>query len=169
MNKKVLLVENNRSDEKLTVLAFRNCGVSNEIVVERDGAAALDYLFGTGKHAARAMPDLPAVVLLDLELPKIGGFDVLKRIRENPRTKLVPVIVLTASEQNEDVIRSYSLGANAYLRRPADFAVFSEAARALSQFWLILNELAPPPVNARAFLFADAKAPRRTRKSGAGR
>ena len=146
MSKTILLVEDNPSDEKLTLLAFKNCGVPNEIIVERDGASALDYLFGTGKYAARGAPTtLPTVVLLDLKLPKVDGLDVLQRIRRDERTKLVPVVVLTSSKQDEDVIQSYSLGANAYLRKPVDFAVFAEAARTLGQFWLLLNETAPTP------------------------
>jgi CheY-like chemotaxis protein len=143
MSKLILLVEDNSSDEKLTVLAFRNCGVANEITVARDGAAALDYLFGTGNYAASKPPPLPAIVLLDLKLPKIDGLDVLRRIRENPRTKVVPVVVLTSSKEDEDIVRSYSLGANAYVRKPVDFAVFAEAAKTLGLFWLLLNEAVP--------------------------
>src|SRR5258706_15879588 len=110
MNKVILLVEDNATDEKLTLLAFKNCGVSNEVVVARGGAAALDYLFGTGKHAGRDTTAIPTVILLDLKLPKIDGLEVLKRIREEERTKLIPVIVLTASKEEEDVLRSYALG-----------------------------------------------------------
>jgi two-component system response regulator len=143
VNKVILLVEDNPSDEKLTFLAFKKCGISTTIVVERDGAGALDYLLGTGKYAEGGTPALPSVVLLDLKLPKIDGLDVLKRIRESPRTRFVPVVVLTSSKQDEDVIQSYEFGANAYLRKPVDFAVFAEAARTLAQFWLVLNETAP--------------------------
>jgi len=124
-------------------LAFKSCGVANDIVVVRDGAAALDYIFATGKHAGRDASVLPTVVLLDLNLPKIDGREVLRRIRADERTKLLPVVVLTASREEEDVVGSYSLGANAYVRKPVEFAVFVEAARTLGLFWLLLNEPAP--------------------------
>lgn len=143
MNKVILLVEDNASDEKLTLLAFKNCGVSNEVIVMRDGAAALDYIFGTGKHAGRDASVLPTVVLLDLKLPKVDGLEVLRRIRADERTKLLPVVVLTASKEDEDVLRSYSLGANAYVRKPVEFAEFLQAAKTLGLFWLLLNEAAP--------------------------
>ena len=145
MNKVILLVEDNASDEKLTVVAFQKCGISNEVVVMRDGAAALDYLFGTGKHTGRDVSVLPTVVLLDLKLPKIAGLEVLRRIRADERTKLLPVVVLTASKEEEDVLRSYALGANAYVRKPVEFAEFAQAARTLGLFWLLLNEPAPAP------------------------
>ena len=143
MNKSILLVEDNGSDEKLTLQAFKQCGVSNEIVVVRDGAAALDYLFGTGAHAGRDTRVLPTVVLLDLNLPKIGGLEVLQRIRADERTRILPVVILTASREEEDVMRGYSLGANAYVRKPVEFAAFLEAARTLGLFWLLMNEPAP--------------------------
>jgi two-component system, response regulator len=133
MSKTILLVEDNKTDEKLTLLAFKQCGVSNEITVARDGAAALEYLFGDAP--------LPAVVMLDLKLPKIDGLEVLRRIRANDRTKLLPVVVMTASRQDEDVLRSYELGANAYVRKPVEFSSFVEAAKTLGLFWLLLNEL----------------------------
>jgi CheY-like chemotaxis protein len=148
MNKVILLVEDNASDEKLTVLAFKKSGISNEVVVTRDGAEALDYIFATGKHAGRDASELPAVVLLDLMLPRIDGLEVLRRIRAEERTKLIPVIVLTASKEEEDVLRSYTLGANAYVRKPVEFIAFVEAAKTLGLFWLLLNE--PPPVLRRA-------------------
>jgi len=144
MTKRILLVEDNSTDEKLTVLAFKKCGVSNEIVVVRDGAAALDYLFATGKHADRDATLLPTVILLDLKLPKIDGLEVLRRIRADERTKLVPVVVLTASKEDEDILSSYSLGANAYVRKPVDFSEFAQAAKTLGLFWLLMVE--PPPV-----------------------
>ena len=143
MNRVILLVEDNASDEKLTVLAFKKCGVANDVVVTRDGAAALDYLFGIGKHAGRDASVLPSVVLLDLKLPKIDGLDVLRRIRADERTKLLPVVILTASKEEEDVLNSLSLGANAYVRKPVEFAEFVEAARTLGLFWLLLNERVP--------------------------
>jgi len=143
MSKIILLVEDNASDEKLTILAFRQCGVANEIVVVRDGAEALDYLMLTGQHAGQAATVPPAVILLDLKLPRVGGLEVLRRIRADDRTRLLPVVVLTASNEDEDVIRSYSLGANAYVRKPVDFAQFLVAAKTLGLFWLLLNERAP--------------------------
>jgi two-component system response regulator len=145
MTKRILLVEDNSTDEKLTVLAFQKCGVSNEIVVVRDGAAALDYLFATGKHADRDATLLPTVILLDLKLPRIDGLEVLRRIRADERTKLVPVVVLTASREDEDILRSYSLGANAYVRKPVEFSEFAQAAKTLGLFWLLMVESVPVP------------------------
>jgi two-component system, response regulator len=145
MNKVILLIEDNASDEKLTLLAFKSCGVSNDITVVRDGAEALEYLFGTGKYAGRDPSILPALVLLDLILPKINGLEVLGRIRADARTKLLPVVILTSSKEDEDVLRSYSLGANAYVRKPVEFAEFALAAKTLGLFWILLNEPAPPP------------------------
>lgn len=143
MTKQILLVEDNASDEKLTLHAFKNCGVANQITVARDGAAALDVLFGTGTPADRAMSVLPSVVLLDLKLPKLDGLEVLRRIRADPRTKLLPVVILTSSAEDEDLLKSYSLGANAYVRKPVDFAEFAKAASTVGLFWLLVNE--PPP------------------------
>jgi two-component system, response regulator len=145
MSKVILLVEDNASDEKLTLLAFKKCGVANEVVVTRDGAAALDYIFGKGKDAGRDASVLPSVVLLDLKLPKVDGLEVLRQIRAEERTKFLPVVVLTASKEDEDILRSYSLGANAYVRKPVEFAEFAEAAKTLGLFWLLLNEPAPTP------------------------
>jgi two-component system response regulator len=147
MTKTILLVEDNATDEKLTLVAFKKCGVSNQVFVVRDGAAALDYLFATGEHADRGAPVLPTVVLLDLKLPKIDGLEVLRRIRADERTKLLPVVVLTSSKQDEDVLRSYSLGANAYVRKPVEFSEFAQAAKTLGLFWLLMVE--PPPVAPR--------------------
>jgi two-component system response regulator len=143
MNKVLLLVEDNPSDEKLTLRAFKNSGVTNEIVVVRDGAETLDYLFGTGKFEGRVTADLPAVMLLDLKLPRIDGLEVLRRVRADERTRCLPVVILTASKEHEDIARGYSLGANAYVRKPVDFAEFAEAAKTVGLFWLLLNE--PPP------------------------
>ena len=144
MNKTILLVEDNASDEKLTLMAFKTCGVSNEVVVVRDGAAALDYLFAQGEFAARAAA-LPTVVLLDLKLPKIDGLEVLRRVRAEVRTRLLPVIILTSSREEEDVLRGYALGANAYVRKPVEFTEFIQAAKTLGLFWLLLNETPPLP------------------------
>jgi CheY-like chemotaxis protein len=143
--KVILLVEDNASDEKLTLLAFKKCGIANEVIVKRDGAAALDYVFATGTHADRDARVLPTLVLLDLKLPKVDGLEVLRRIRADERTKLLPVVILTASKEEEDVLNSYSSGANAYVRKPVEFAEFAEAAKTLGLFWLLLNEPAPVP------------------------
>jgi two-component system response regulator len=139
----LLLVEDNPTDEKLTVRAFKKCGVENEIVVARDGAEALDYLFGTGNHMGRNVRLRPAAVLLDLSLPRIDGHEVLRRIRADQRTRLLPVVILTASKEEEDVIRSYALGANAYVRKPIDFGEFAATAQTLAMFWLLMNVPAP--------------------------
>lgn len=140
MNNVILLIEDNATDEKLTLRAFKKSGVSNEIVVTRDGAEALDYVFATGQHAGRDISRLPALALLDLKLPRVDGLEVLRRIRSDVRTKLLPIVILTASKEDEDVVKSYSLGANAYVRKPVDFAEFVEAAKTLGLFWLLLNE-----------------------------
>jgi two-component system response regulator len=144
MSRVILLVEDNESDEKLTALAFKKCGVANDLLVVRDGAEALDFLSGTGSHPEQARQPLPAVVLLDLNLPKVEGLEVLRRLRAAERTKLLPVVILTSSREEEDILRSYSLGANAYVRKPVEFAAFATAARTLGLFWLLLNEPAPP-------------------------
>jgi two-component system, response regulator len=141
--KQLLLVEDNHSDEILTVRALQKSSVANEIVVTRDGQEALDYLFGVGAYAGRDTSVLPAVTLLDLNLPKVGGLDVLRRIRADERTRRLPVVVLTSSVEEEDMIKSYDLGANAYVRKPVDFGAFAEAAKALGLFWLLVNEPAP--------------------------
>jgi two-component system response regulator len=144
MNTVLLLVEDNPTDEKLTLRAFKKCGVANEVVVVRDGAEALDYLFATGQYVTRDPTALPAVVMLDLKLPRIDGLEVLRRIRDDEHTRCLPVVILTASKETEDVARSYSLGANAYVRKPVDFSEFAEAAKTLGLFWLLLNERPPP-------------------------
>lgn len=140
MSHPILLVEDNSSDEKLTLLAFRQHAHGHDVVVLRDGADALDYLFAAGPYADRDPAAVPALVLLDLKLPRIGGLEVLRRIRADERTRFVPVVVLTASREEQDVVRSYQLGANAYVRKPLDFTDFVEAARAIGTFWLLLNE-----------------------------
>jgi two-component system response regulator len=143
MNNVMLLVEDNATDEKLTLRAFERSGVTNEIIVVRDGAEALDYLFAMGSYLGRDKSVRPAVVLLDLKLPRIDGLEVLRRIRANDDTKSLPVVILTASKEHEDVARGYLLGANAYVRKPVDFVEFAAAAKTLGLFWLLLNE--PPP------------------------
>lgn len=140
---RILLVEDNPDDVELTRLAFDEGGICNEIVVARDGAEALDYLFGTGKYEDRDLSSMPAVVLLDLKLPKVDGLEVLRRIREDSRTHALPVVVLTSSKEDEDVIKSYNLGANAYVRKPVDYNEFVRAAKTLGLFWLVMNQ--PPP------------------------
>jgi CheY-like chemotaxis protein len=142
-NKSILLVEDNPDDEKLTVRALKKNNLLNSVIVARDGAEALDYLFGTGPHAGRDVLDKPALVLLDLKLPKIDGLEVLRRLRADERTKLLHVVILTSSREEQDVISSYSLGANSYIRKPVDFTQFTEAARQLGLYWLVLNEVAP--------------------------
>lgn len=141
MNEKlILLVEDNPDDELLTLRAFRKGHVLNEVVVARDGVEAVEYLFGgPGGSPGR----LPAVVLLDLKLPRLDGLEVLRRIREDERTRLLPVVVLTSSKEEQDLAASYRLGCNSYIRKPVDFAQFLEAARTLGLYWLLLNE--PPP------------------------
>ena len=139
-DKIILLVEDNPDDELLTLRALKKSNLANEVVVARDGEEALDYLFATGAHAARAPTALPQVTLLDLNLPKMDGLGVLRRMRADERTRRLPVVILTSSKQEEDVLRSYDLGANAYVRKPVDFAKFSEAVNTLGLFWLLLNE-----------------------------
>lgn len=138
MTKTILLVEDNQSDEKLALLAFKQSGVANHIIVARDGAQAIELLLGTSADAA-----LPSLVLLDLKLPRIDGLEVLRRIRADERTKLLPVVILTASKEDDDLVRSYALGANAYVRKPVEFAAFAEAAKTLAFFWLMMNEPVP--------------------------
>lgn len=139
----ILLVEDNPDDEALTVRAFNKNNVKNEIVVARDGAEALDYLFGTGTYANRDTSLVPQVVILDLKLPKIDGLEVLRRLRAAPQTKLLPVVILTSSNEERDLLEGYGLGANSYVRKPVDFAEFVEAVRQLGLYWLLLNERPP--------------------------
>lgn len=138
----ILLVEDRPDDVELTLRAFERSNIVNEVVVARDGEEALEYLFATGAHAGRDLSVMPAVVLLDLKLPKIDGLEVLRRIRGDVRTRLLPVVVLTSSNEEQDVVNSYDLGANSFVRKPVDFARFLEAAQQLGLYWLVLNE--PP-------------------------
>ena len=141
--KPILLVEDNADDEALTMRAFRRNNIRNEIIVARDGAAALEYLFGTGAYQGRDPLDLPQVVLLDLKLPKVDGLEVLKRVRADVRTAILPVVILTSSKEQQDIINGYKFGCNSYVRKPVDFDQFMEAARQLGLYWLLLNEPAP--------------------------
>lgn len=139
----ILLVEDNSDDEALTLRAFKKSNITNQVVVARDGAEALDYMFGVGKHAGRDVGELPQIILLDLKLPKVDGLEVLRRIREDSRTKLVPVVILTSSNEQEDRRNGYGLGANSYIRKPVDFTKFIEAVQQLGLYWLLLNENPP--------------------------
>jgi len=139
----ILLVEDNPDDEALTLRAFKKNNIRNEVLVVRDGAEALDYLFATGAYAGRDASDLPQIVLLDLKLPKIDGLEVLRRIRSDKRTELLPVIILTSSKEDQDVISGYQLGCNSYVRKPVSFDEFIEAARQLGMYWLLLNQSIP--------------------------
>jgi two-component system, response regulator len=136
----ILLVEDNPDDEALTLRALKKNNIKNGIVVVRDGVEALDFLFATGRHAGRDTSDLPEVVLLDLKLPKLDGFEVLKKLRADPRTRLMPVVILTSSREQQDIINGYGLGANSYVRKPVDFQQFLDAVRQLGLYWLVLNE-----------------------------
>ena len=138
----IMLVEDNPDDVELTLRAFKKNNISNEVVVVGDGAAALDYLFGTGEYEGRDTSKMPAVVLLDLKLPKVDGMEVLKRIRADERTSLVPVVILTSSKEDGDVMQSYKNGCNSYVQKPVDFDRFVKAAHELGLYWLVLNE--PP-------------------------
>jgi two-component system response regulator len=138
----ILLVEDNADDEALTLRAFAKNKITNPVVVAHDGVEALDYIFGTGPHAGRDLGDLPALILLDLKLPKLDGIEVLKRIRADERTKLLPVVILTSSREEQDIIDGYRNGCNSYVRKPVDFDQFLEAAKQLGLYWLLLNQ--PP-------------------------
>ncbi len=139
----ILLVEDNPSDEELTLRALKKSNIVNRVVVVRDGAEALDWLFRQGAHAQRSSDELAQVVLLDLKLPKIDGLEVLRTVRADERTKLLPVVVLASSIQEQDVIASYGLGANSYVRKPVDFTQFVDAVRQLGLYWLVINQPVP--------------------------
>jgi two-component system, response regulator len=141
----ILLVEDNADDEELTLRALKKNNIHNQVVIARDGEEALDYLFGTGAYAGRDLTLMPQLVLLDLKLPKIDGLQVLQRLRADRRTRLLPVVILTSSKEQQDLMQGYSLGANSYVRKPVDFGEFIEAVKQLGLYWLILNELAPVP------------------------
>ncbi len=143
VEKVILLVEDNPDDEVLTLRAFKKNNIKNEVVVAHDGEEALDFLFGRGAYAERNPQDIPEVVLLDLKLPKVDGLEVLRQVRADPRTRLLPVVILTSSKEEQDLIEGYSRGANSYVRKPVDFNDFVEAVRQLGLYWLVLNE--PPP------------------------
>ena len=142
-DKVILLVEDNPDDEELTLRALKKNNIQNDVVVARDGVEALDFLFGTGSFAGRGVGKMPSVTLLDLKLPKLDGLEVLKRIRGNEKTKFLPVVILTSSKEEQDLINGYALGANSYIRKPVDFSQFIEAVRQLGLYWLLLNESAP--------------------------
>ena len=139
----IVLIEDNANDEELTLRAFRKSNIVNRIVVLRDGAEALDYFFQRGAHASRSADEVAQVVLLDLKLPKIDGLDVLRALRADQRTRLIPVVILTSSAEDQDLARSYGMGANSYVRKPVDFKQFVEAVRQLGLYWLVINQPAP--------------------------
>jgi two-component system response regulator len=143
--KRILLVEDNPDDVALTLRALKKNNISNEVMIAKDGVEALAYLFGSG--AAPACPELPVVVLLDIKLPKVDGLEVLKRLRSEERTKLLPVVILTSSKEDSDILNGYKLGANSYVRKPVDFDQFNEAVKYLGLYWLLLNEV--PPLNGK--------------------
>jgi CheY-like chemotaxis protein len=146
----IMMVEDNPDDEKLILYTLKKYRLANDITVTRDGAEALDYLFCTGVFTGRAGEPLPQVVLLDIKLPKVSGLEVLQRIRADQRTRRLPVIILTSSDEEQDIIDSYELGANSYVRKPVEFTQFAEAVRQLGLYWLILNEPSPDPKTGEA-------------------
>jgi two-component system response regulator len=141
--KTILLVEDSADDEELTTRALRKANIVNEIVVARDGKEAIDYLFGQGAYQGRDLSAMPAVILLDLKLPKLSGLDVLQRVRADARTKLIPTVVLTSSSEDEDMLKSYQSGANSYVRKPVEFGAFVNAVSQLGLYWLLLNQTVP--------------------------
>jgi two-component system response regulator len=145
MNEKmmILLVEDNPDDEELTTRALRQAKVANDLIVARDGAEALDFVFGTGQYAGRDLSRMPTLILLDLKLPKLSGLDVLQRLRADERTRLIPTVVLTSSSEDEDMLKSYRHGANSYVRKPVEFGAFASAISQLGVYWMLINQ-APP-------------------------
>lgn len=143
----ILLVEDNPDDEELTLMGLKSSGVRNEVVVVRDGEEALQFLLAEGQYKDRVTEAIPAVILLDLKLPKLSGLEVLERLRANPLTKCIPVVILTSSSEEEDVINSYKLGANSFVRKPVDFNRFADAVKQLGLYWLLINE---PPVKSKS-------------------
>ncbi len=146
-NKTILLVEDNLDDVDLTLHALKKNKIKNEVKVVNDGAEALDYLFGTGNYAGRDLSVMPTIILLDLNLPKVDGIEVLKKIRESPITQYLPIVILTSSKEEQDVINGYKFGVNSYVRKPVDFVQFSEAVNNLGLYWLLLNESPPSGKN----------------------
>ena len=142
-NRVILLVEDNPDDEMLTLRAFKKNNIANEVIVARDGAEALEYLFGTGQYEKRDLSIMPAVILLDLKLPKVDGLEVLRRLRANDRTRRLPVVIVTSSKEERDIVSSYDMGANSYIHKPVDFDRFIQAVGQLGLYWLLLNELPP--------------------------
>ena len=142
----IMIVEDNEDDIELALRAFKRNHMLNEVIVARDGVEALDYLFGTGPHAGRDLCIMPEVVLLDLKMPRLGGLEVLRRIRADERTKFLPVVVLTSSDEEKDMIDSYHYGVNSYIRKPVDFEQFTEAVRQLSLYWIVLNQCPRNPL-----------------------
>ena len=142
--KRILLIEDNISDIELTRRALQKSHIANELVVKEDGQEALDYLLGSSENAQEKMDELPALVLLDLKLPRVDGLQILKKIRENDRTSRLPVVILTTSSEDQDIAQSYDLGANSYIRKPVDFTQFAEAVQRLGLYWLVINQPAPP-------------------------
>ncbi|GAP18805.1 response regulator [Levilinea saccharolytica] len=139
----ILLVEDNSDDEELTLMALRQSNIANEVVVVHDGVEAVEYLFGSNKSPGLGVNDLPQVILLDLKMPRLGGLDVLRRIRSDLRTQMLPVVILTSSSEEEDILSSYRLGANSYVRKPIEFRRFAEAVQQLGLYWLIVNQTPP--------------------------
>lgn len=142
-NKTILLVEDNLDDVDLTLHALKKNNIKNDVKVVNDGAEALDFLFGTGKYSGRDLNLMPAIILLDLKLPKMDGLEVLRKIRANERTKLLPVVILTSSKEEQDIVNGYSFGVNSYVRKPVDFNQFADAVSHLGLYWLLLNEIPP--------------------------
>ena len=141
----ILLVEDNPDDVELTLRAFRKNNIANDVVIARDGAEALDYLFGTGAYADRDANDMPRIILLDLKMPKVDGLQVLERLRADERTELTPVVILTSSKEEQDLVSGYKSGANSYVRKPVDFNQFTEAVRQIGLYWLLINEAPHQP------------------------